>query len=343
MSGHADRDHALISPSAAHRWMTCTRSAVDEMEFPDTTSEAAMEGTLAHELCEGKLLNKLKPGEYPKRKLTFLRNKLKKNELWDDEMEGFTDVYVDTVYEHYVGYQDAPYIDVEKRLDLSDYIPEGFGTADCILISGNTLEVIDFKYGKGVHVDADHNPQMLIYALGAISAYEMVYDISTVRLTIIQPRLPGGITVCEMPVVEVLEFGELVREKASLAILGAGEYAPSEAACMFCKAREKCRARAEAAVACFKEADVPVLPSQLSDDEIGEYLRKGAICAKWLKDLEAYALSACLEGKEIAGYKAVEGRGSRDWSDQDKAFEAIMASGVDDAMLWERKPLLSPR
>ena len=178
LMGHEERDHALLSASSAHRWLKCTKSARLEEQFPDTTSEAAKEGTLAHELAELKVRNYFKPGDVSKRKLTFAIKKFKEDPLWDDEMLIHTDTYIDYIRDVSIKLPATPFVEVEKRVDFSDYVPEGFGTADCIMIQGNTLFVIDFKYGKGVPVSAEENPQMMLYALGAYEACKILYPMS---------------------------------------------------------------------------------------------------------------------------------------------------------------------
>ena len=172
---HEERNHALLSASSAHRWLACTPSARLEEQFPDTTSEAAKEGTLAHELAELKVRNYFKPHDVSKRKLTFAIKKMKENPLWDDEMLEHTDTYIDYIRDVSIKLPTDPYVEVEKQVRFDSYVPEGFGTADCIMIQGETLFVIDFKYGKGVLVSAEENPQMMLYALGA-------YDLSLIHI-----------------------------------------------------------------------------------------------------------------------------------------------------------------
>lgn len=336
MSGHAERAHALLSASGSHRWMHCTPSAKLESQFPDTTSEAAREGTIAHELAEGKLRNKFYPKLYSSHKLSALRRKLRQNDLWNEEMEGFTDDYVDEIYRMSIGYADTPILKIESLLDLSPWIPEGFGTADAVLITPYTIHVCDLKYGKGVPVDPDRNPQMMLYALGAWFRYGTILDIKTVRMTILQPRL-GAFNTWECSIEELIAFGEEVKEKASLAINGEGDFEPSTESCRFCRAKAVCRARAEYNSRLKDVAGKD--PALLTLEEIGEYLKIGDDVAKWLKDLQEYALAECLNGANVPGWKAVNGRSSRKWTDQDGAFEAIVKAGYPEDLLWERKPL----
>lgn len=342
MSGHKGRKHSLLSPSGAHRWLTCTPSARLEEQFPQSTSEYAEEGTLAHELCEIKLKAYLEPTS--KRTLTTKINKLKKHELWSDEMNAPTDVYVDFIKQEILSYQNTPFVAIEKRLDMSEWVPDSSGIADCILVGGEVLHIIDFKYGKGVPVSAYENEQLRLYALGAYAVYGMFYSIKTVRHTIVQPRIQDEPTTWECSIEDELSFGEYVKERAELAIKGEGEYNPTPDACRFCRAKATCRARADMNVKlAFEEKDsVPITetkPALLTPDEIGIYLNYGVDVAKWVKELEEYALSECLAGREIVGWKAVEGRASRAWTDQEKAFQTIIESGTPEALLYETLPL----
>ena len=334
MPEHEKRAHALLSASSAYRWLKCTPSALLESQFPDTTSEAAKEGTVAHELAELKL--QLMNNDITKRTYNSRVKKLKENEYWDDEMESCTQVYADSINELALSFKSPPAVLIEQRLDLSEFIPEGFGTADCVIMGGDVLHIYDYKHGKGVPVDATGNPQLMLYALGVIHDYQLIYDFQTVVLHIIQPRI-NNISVWPVPVKDLLDFGLLVKKTAQFAFKGEGEFSPGEEQCRFCRARQTCRARAEKnvelAFAIEKKTDT------LTDEEIGEFLKKGTDVEKWLKELEEYALSRCLAGKEIPGWKAVEGRSTRVWTDMDAAFAAIVESGTPEEMLWERKPL----
>lgn len=338
--GHDERAHALLSASGAHRWLHCPPSALLEQQFPDSTSEAAQEGTLAHELAELKVRNYFYTVEFGKRKLNAAIKKLKENELWQDEMMGYTDDYLDYIKTTALAFPSLPYVAVEKRVDFSAYVPEGFGTADCILVQGETIHIIDFKYGRSPdgRVSAEENPQMLLYSLGAYEAYKMLYPITKIKMSIIQPRLPDGISEWECPLGELLEFGGYVQDRAKIAMSGEGEYQPSSAACRWCRARNRCRARADENIRlAFLTTKLPPL---ISNNEVGQYLSQGEDVAKWLGDLKEYALGECLAGKEVPGWKAVEGRGSRDWTDMDAAFDKLTKSGIaEEAILYERKPL----
>ena len=344
-SGHGERQHAILSASSAHRWMTCTPSARLEQQFPDTTSEAAKEGTLAHELAELKLRHYFFTTDLTRRKYTTAANKLKKDPLWSDEMEGYTDTYLDYVKQIALSALYTPSARIEARVDFGGYTHkepgnkiEGTGIADCILIYGNVLHIIDFKYGKGVPVSAENNPQLCLYALGAYEMYKILYPIDMIRTAIIQPRISSEPSEWVLPVPDLLEFGGRIREKAALAWEGKGEFNPGEEACRFCRARAQCRARAEYNTQlAFHLSEKPPL---LSPEEAGEYLAKGKDIASWMKDIEEWALSECLAGKRIPGWKAVEGRSVRAWTDQDAAFSHIIEESLaPQEMLYERKPL----
>ena len=334
MTAHAERAHAVLSASSAHRWLLCPPSALLEQDFPDTTSEAAREGTLAHEICEVKLQRYI--GVISKSTGTRRINKLKQGELYQEEMDRYTDDYLDFIKAAALKFRDTPYVVVEKRVDFSSWVPEGFGTADCILIGDDIMHVIDFKYGKGVPVSPVDNPQMQLYALGAYNMYGMLYDIKSIQMSIVQPRI-DNIETWEASLDTVLGFGDWAKSVADQAIRGEGDFNPGESQCRFCRARAQCRARAEENVRMAFLTDRK--PSLLSNGEIGEYLLKGEDVARWLADLKEYALKESLAGREIAGWKAVEGRGSRTWTDGDAAFRKLIASGIDEAMLYERKPL----
>lgn len=335
MEAHSGRAHALLSASGAHRWMNCLPSAKLEEQFPDTTSEAAREGTLAHEICEAKAMGMLGliTEDVESRFLEGHRH----HELYQTEMEGYTDAYVEFIHNQTLGYSSAPYVALEKKINLSKYIPDGFGSVDCVIIGGDTIEVIDFKYGKGVPVSAENNPQMMLYALGAYEAYNILYRFNTVKMTIFQPRIDNT-NSWECSLMELLAFGEEVKAKAAIAFDGGGEYAPGDW-CKFCRARAQCRARADFNVQLAFSPDMGTKGPLLNNDEIGKYLELGESVAKWVSDLQDYALSECLAGREVDGYKAVAGRSSRSFDDTDAAFADLINGGIDEALLYERKPL----
>ena len=343
MADHSSRAHAVITASGSGRWIACPPSVKLEQLFPDTTSEAAKEGTLAHEMCEikarARLFRRSDAGYMAKNVATRELNKLRKDPLFDDEMEGHSDDYAAELDLLALGFEEKPHIYLETKLDLSDWIPEGYGTADCIMVGGDRILVADFKYGKGVRVEAEGNTQMQLYALGAWKKFSLVYDIRRVMMVILQPRLSVNPSVWEIDLEDLIRFGEYAKERAQLAAEGLGDYNPGEDQCRFCRARQRCRARADYDIQLAFGGVIGKLPPLITNEEVGEYLAKGEDVAKWLKDLQDYALGACLAGDEIPGYKAVEGRGSRDWTDQEAAFKALQASGVPESMMYERKAL----
>lgn len=339
--GHSERDHALLGPSNAYQWAVCPPSARLSEGLPDTGSEAAKEGTLAHELAELKLRNYFHSVDFGKRKLAAAVKKLKENPLWDDEMMGYTDDYMDYVKAAALSFPAEPTVAIEKKVDISEYVPECFGTADCLLIGGGVIHVIDFKYGKSPsgRVEAENNLQMQLYALGAWTASRMLYRVDRIRMSIVQPRLPDGITEWEIPLEKLLETGEWIRERALLAWKGEGEYHPDEKTCRFCRAKGRCRARAEKNIELAFAPAKGKLPPLISNEEMGKYLLQGQDVAKWLSDLQDCALRECLAGHEVPGWKAVEGRSTRKWTDMDAAFGRLIESGINAAVLWERKPV----
>lgn len=335
---HSDRAHALLSASASHRWLACTPSVRLEEQFPDSTSEYAEEGTLAHEIAELKLRKHfIEP--IRQRAFNTRLNKMKKHELYQDEMLKHTDTYLEYLQGIALSLSAAPYVAVEKRINYSSYAPEGFGTVDCLIIGGETLYVTDFKYGKGVAVSAEDNPQMKLYALGAFLEYSFLYPIKEIKLAIIQPRL-NSISEFTLTVEELLAWGEEIKPAAKKAFDGEGDFVPGEH-CKFCRAKAKCRARAEefSALADFTSLKPPLL----TDEEVGQMLEKGQHVESWIKALKEYALAECLKGNPIAGWKAVEGRGTRAYADIDSAFNHLRVNGVDEAILYERVPLTVPK
>lgn len=335
--------HALLSASSAHRWLHCTPCARLEAGFPDTAGDYAREGTLAHEIAELKLRKKfLEP--MSQKTFTTRMNKLKKHELYQQEMQGFTDIYIDYLAECAMRYPTSPSIAAEVRVDYAEWAPEGFGRCDCIMAGGDTLHIVDFKYGKGKPVSAAGNEQLRLYALGALRAYGLVYRISRVRMAIVQPRL-DSITEDEMPAEALLDWAEnVVRPAAALAYAGEGEFQAGDW-CQFCRARRECRARANTSLSIIEDfgappdKTAPIAATLLSYQEIGAALARAKPFIKWAADLESYALEAALHGKEIPGWKVVAGRSNRVFRDQDAAFAALQQAGFDEALLYERKPI----
>ena len=334
--------HAILSPSSAARWLNCPPSARINAEAPQTDTVYTREGTLAHSVAELKARKHFMPGVGPRRFKTAM-DRFRADELWQDEMDGYTDDYLDALKDIAAEFKSPPHVALEQRVDFSEYVPEGYGTADCLMIGqaegcdGDVLHVIDFKYGKGVEVSAENNPQMMLYALGALLDYMNIYDIFTVRMTIVQPRVKREPEKWELQAGSLLAWaGAVVEPAAKLATEGAGEFQEGDW-CRFCAIRGSCRARAEAnlelAQMGFRQ------PPELTDTEVGEALTMGQRLKTWLSDLEEYALGACLDGRELPGWKAVEGRSVRAWTDMDAAFAAAKNAGVPAEMLYELKPV----
>lgn len=324
--------HALLSASGAHRWLSCTPSAKLEEQFPDSTSTYAEEGTLAHELCEIKV-NKALLG-MPQKKYNSTLKKIKGNGLYQTEMDKYTEEYLEYIQEKVYSFECPPTIIVEKKVDFSSYVPEGFGTADCIILADGELHIIDFKYGKGVEVSAEYNPQMMLYALGAYLEYSFLFQINTIKMAIVQPRI-NNISEFSIGVNELLEWADsTVRPKAQMAWNGEGDFVAGEH-CKFCRAKALCRERARKNLEAekFELKEGPLL----SPDEIGEALKKAIDLAKWAEDLKEYALAESLKGNDIPGWKAVEGRGSRNFTDNDLAIKKLKEAGIAEELLYERK------
>lgn len=328
--------HALLSASSAHRWLHCTGSPLLEKEFPDTTSVYAQEGTLAHELCELKL--KKYTTVMPKGTYTKAHNKIMKSELWQNEMESTSETYLEYVKGIMLACEIAPAVLIEKRVDFSRYVPEGFGTADCLILAGDTLHVIDYKHGKGVVVDADHNPQMMLYALGAMSELSLLYRFKFVHMTIVQPRV-NNISEFTMTADELVEWGEsVVKPRAEAAISGNGTFEAGDW-CRFCRAKQQCKTRYESNDSLYPELSAQHDPRLITLEELGEYLKRGKDMAAWLEDMREYALSESLAGADVPGWKAVEGRGSRVFTDTDEAVDTLVKNGIDESVLYERRVL----
>lgn len=335
--------HAFLSASSAARWIACPPSARATEGLPDEGSVYTVEGSQAHAIAELKLRKYLIE---PMSTRTFNARLKKIREskeyvfedvpTYQEEMLRHTETYLDFVKEAALAFPGVPYAAVEKRVDFSHVVPDGFGTCDCILIGGDTMHVIDFKYGKGVPVSAEKNPQMMLYALGALKAYGFLYPVARVRLSIVQPRLDSAST-WDCTAAELTAWGETVAKPAAeLAFAGEGAFSVG-AHCRFCKLKGNCRARAEEAFKSVPLAEKPA--AALTPEELAEALEKADMLAAWAKDLQEYSLSAILDGTEIPGWKAVPGRSIRRFTDADAAFKAIIGSGVEEAMLYERKPL----
>lgn len=335
---HAERDHALLSPSGAHRWLPCTPSARLEATLPDTESEAAKKGTLAHEIAELKL-QKIFSG-LPTRSFNASLKKFKAHELYEPIMDDHTDAYVDYIQSIVHAFPSPPFVAIERKVDLTDYVPESFGSSDCIIIGAGRMHVIDYKNGQGVPVPAENNPQMKLYALGALKAFSLLFPIEEVHLAIVQPKVWDQPSEWSLPVTDLLVWGDSIKPIAQRAFAGEGEYVVGSH-CGFCRAKATCRARVEHMLDAGSKA--PIKPPLITWDEVGDVLKRADGIVKWYEALKKAALAEVLKGGQVAGWKAVEGRGSRDYADLDAAFAYLKEKGIEDAVLYDRKPLTPPQ
>lgn len=333
------RQHALLSASGSYRWLNCPPSAKLEELVPDERSEFAAEGTFAHELAELLLsravANTTKPSVFKTKLLA-----LQKHEFYSQEMHDYIQQYVEHVSEIFLSAKarccDAIAL-LEQRLDFSSWVPDGFGTGDVVIIADNIIEVIDLKYGKGVPVSAEDNPQMRLYGLGAYATYGMLYDIQTVRMTIIQPRL-DSISTEELSVDKLLAWGDqFVSPRAKLAAEGQGEFLAGEH-CRFCKVKAACRARAEANLELARyEFQKPAL---LDVPEIAEILARAEELQKWAADIQTYALEqAEKHGLKFPGWKLVEGRSNRKYADETAVAQKLITTGYSEDQIYTRSIL----
>lgn len=330
-AGHKERAHALLSASGSARWLNCTPSPLLEDQYPDSDSEAAAEGTAAHELAEYKLrqLMGVDAGERP-------------TSQWDsEEMESHTDDYADHVMATLAHAQEtspAATLLIEHRLDFSHLVPEGFGTGDAIIIADDTMTIIDLKYGKGVEVSAEDNPQMRLYALGALHQFGMIYDIRKVKMVIFQPRL-NNTSIDEIDAAELIEWGEaVVKPTAAIAMAGEGELTPGDW-CQFCKHAPACPALAKQYFDVVPMADAQPAapdPQTLSDGQIANIVRWSGDLKKWLTAVEKHALDEANNGKQYPGLKLVEGRSVRKYTDEEAVAQKVQALGQEP---YEKKLL----
>ncbi|WGV57815.1 DUF2800 domain-containing protein [Brevibacillus brevis] len=328
---HSERSHALLSASGSSRWINCPPSARLTEHIPEERSEYAEEGTAAHELSEIKLRRSLYPCNSKERKsLADLLEQFKANNpYYGPEMENAVQDYVDAVNERFMEAKarssDAIVI-LEERLDYSEWVPDGYGTGDVVLISDGVLEVIDLKYGKGVPVSAVGNPQIRLYALGAWSAYSYLYDIQEVRMTIVQPRL-DSVSSDTMSIEKLTEWaGSVVKPAAALADAGKGEFKAGDH-CRWCKVKANCRARADENMKAlaYEFRD----PALMDNEEIGSILYITEQLKAWAKDVEDYAFDQAKKGSKIPQWKLVEGRSNRTITDKDAAWSALEAATLE--------------
>lgn len=314
------KGHAVLSASASHRWLNCPPSARLCENYDDKSSDYAAEGTDAHALCEYKLKNALKiEATDPTENLTWY------NEEMNECAEGYASYILELVEKAKQTCSD-PVVLIEQRVDFSRWVPEGFGTADCIVITDGVMNVVDYKHGKGVEVCAAENPQMMLYALGALEIFDGIYDIDEIYMTIYQPR-KSNISVSVIEKDELLEWAQNgLIYKAKLAFEGQGDFHCGEW-CRFCKAKAECRERAAANMALARyEFQEPAL---LNDDEIAEILGRIDELTAWASDIKEYALNQAINGKEWTGWKLVEGRSNRKYINDNAVAKVVEDAGFD--------------
>lgn len=330
LNDHSSRDHALLSASSAHRWLNCPPSAVAAEAYENEGTEYTREGTLAHEVAE----------------ITAKRDEVRNSDARDWLQEGITQEMVDCAegYRDYIQEQtkspDAVVL-MEQRVDFSPWVPDGFGTADCIILQGDTMDVIDYKYGQGVAVDAEDNPQMKLYGLGALNDYGLAYDVEKVRMHIYQPRI-NNVSVAEITVDKLLAWGDKeVKPIAQKAAKGKGSYSAG-AWCKFCPHAGRCRTLTKTCTEYVETHSLRVAVPVLAPHEVAEVLAMEPLVALWLKRVKAQALITLLDGGEVPGYKAVEGKlGNRKWTDEIEVAKALEDAGYRQEDYTETK-LLSP-
>lgn len=317
-------NHSILGASSAARWINCPPSAKLTENIEDEYSVFAQEGTAAHELCEWKL----------KRALKLRAGKRPSSDYWTDEMEEFTDDYrdycMDLVEE--ARKEEEPICLIEQHLDFSNYVPGGFGTGDFLMVSDKEIHVVDFKYGRGVLVEANFNPQMMLYGIGAYNLFGCLYDIEKVTLTVFQPRL-HNVSTFSLSIQDLLNWAEQdVKPRANLAAKGEGEFVPGEW-CRFCKVKENCRVRTEEFL---KLAQMEFKPAPLlTDTEVAKVLGQATELSKWASDVVAFAQAKAIEGRHFGGWKLVEGRSVRKFTNEDEVIKASMDAGYND--IYEKK------
>jgi len=312
--------HALLSASSSHRWLNCPPSARLSEHYADQGSEYAAEGTEAHALCEYKLKTALgMKAENPAANLRY----------YCEEMEDCANGYAAFILELVASAKQAcrdPIVLIEQRLDFSRYVRDGFGTGDCVLIADGTLHVVDYKHGQGVLIEAEGNPQMMLYALGALELFDGIYDISTVSMTIYQPRRDNVSTHTVFKEALYQWAEEVLRPASEQAYAGEGAFRCGDW-CRFCKAKSECCARAEENMALVRYDFRK--PPLLTNEAVESILARVDELIAWATDIKEYALQAALRGKRWDGWKLVEGRANRRYTDEQAVAQAVIAAGYD--------------
>ena len=337
MNNHSERDHALLSASSAQRWLACPPSAVAAEAYPEQDTDFTREGTLAHEVAEIYANDD---------QVDLEATDVDTAELITQEMIDCAIAYRDYIQE--LKTADDAIVLLEQRVDFSPWVPDGFGTCDCILIQKdpvfpdtNVLTIIDYKYGRGVAVSAEDNPQMKLYALGALNDYGIALDVTRVEMHIFQPRL-NNISRDALPVAKLLEWAEKeVKPTAAKAFKGKGSYSAGEH-CRFCPHAGRCRTLTKICTEYVETHDLRVAVPVLAPHELAEALRMEPLIQLWLKRIKGQAMDTLLSGGEVPGWKVVEGKlGNRKWTDETEVFNLLTGAGYDRQDITETK-LLSP-
>lgn len=310
------RTHAILSASSSNRWLECPPSARLNDLVQDTVSPYAKEGTEAHALCEHRLKEALEMES---------TDPIPHLSMYSQEMEDVANSYVLFIQEIIEGASN-PQVLIEQRLDFSDFVPDGFGTGDCVILAEDTIHLLDLKFGKNQIVEAEENTQLMLYGLGCLQLFDGIYDIKKISMTIFQPRR-DNISTYEVSKDELLKWAEeYVKPRAKLAHDGVGDFCAGDW-CQFCKVKATCRERARANLELAK-LDF-ALPPTLADEEIEEILGQLDDLTSWAKDIQEYALSRAKSGKRWAGFKLVEGRSNRKYSDEEKVAETVAQAGYE--------------
>jgi len=330
--------HAVLSPSGASRWLNCTPSARLEQNFPDSSGEAAKEGSLAHEL--GETILKLHYGFIGLEEFTKTMRVIEASKYYNTDMQGYAGDYAAFVIETFEAAKSVTkdaVLQIEAQLNLTDYVPEGFGTGDAVIIADGTMNIIDLKYGKGVNVSCENNKQMMLYALGGLRDFDFMYSIDTVCMTIYQPRM-DNISTFEMSVKDLQAWAEnFLKPLAKLAFEGAGVFKVGDH-CRFCRAKAVCKANAnenlELAKYDFAENIL------LNDAEVSDILSRASAFKAWIASVEDMALTEAVEkGKNWPGYKLVEGRSNRVYADEAKVAFTLGLEGFTEDQIYTKKIL----
>ena len=327
LNDHKSRAHALLSASSAHRWLKCPSSAIAAEGYKNEGTEFTKEGTLAHEIAEAVAQARLA------NQLTFPNW----GDKFDKEMVDCAEAYADYIQEQIR--DENRLVLLEQRVDFHEWVPDGFGTADCIIIQGDVMDVIDYKYGKGVAVSAEDNPQEKLYGLGALYDYGFLADVQTVRLHIFQPRI-NNVSVYELSADKLLDWGDKVVKPAAerAARGGDGRYNAGDW-CKFCPHAGRCRELTRLCTETVKSHNITAKLPVLAPFEVAEILELEPIINLWLKRVHDQALSTMLAGESVPGYKVVAGRGSRGWTDDLDVAKILEDSGYSREDFTETKLL----